>query len=131
MKRKEIIRILELFDAKDQKFKDFGQFDNPKKAKEQFEELAEIRDAFLKEEKNFSPFFTDKVMGRVAQLTGQQGFEDYLSMLFYRVTTYGLSAVAIVVLTLYLLHGQEGFNSIISSDSSNDINFISSLFYEY
>jgi hypothetical protein len=81
--------------------------------------------------KDFSPFFTDKVMGRISQLSQKLGLEEYLSLQLSRVFGYGMAAVAIVLLTLFLLHGQDGFGTVFGSDVSDELNFISYLFYEF
>jgi len=48
-----------------------------------------------------------------------------------RVMAYGMAAVALVFLTLFLLHGQDGFGTVIGTDTSDELNFISYLFYEF
>jgi len=90
-----------------------------------------LRAEFSNRDHSFSPFFTDSIMGRISAITKSPGIEEYLSMLLSRVMTYGITAVVLVILTLYLLHGQDGFSAVLGTDSSNDLNFISSLFYEF
>jgi len=131
MKNKEIERLLEYFDMKDQNNVDFSGFNNPDAAKESYVNLNLIHGELSKCEKSFSPFFTDKVMNKIEKLSYIPGIEDYLSMLLTRVMTYGLTAVIIVFMTIYFLHGQEGIGTVLGTDISNDLNFISSVFYEF
>jgi len=131
MKRKEFKRLLEFLDLKDPVTIDFSDFSDPGKAGKNYEDLLFFRQKSSGLHKDFSPFFTDKVMGRIAQLSHRQGFEEYLSMLLNRVLVYGMTAVVIVFLTLFFLHGQDGIGTVLGTDSSDELNFISYLFYEF
>ena len=131
MKRKEIKKLLSFLDRKDQGQNDFSGFNNPGGAMKSYDELLSIRRNSNENRNEFSPFFTDKVMGTISQMSQHPGLEDYLSMLLNRVMSYGLSAILIIFLTLYFLHGQEGIGTILGTDTTNDINFISYLFYEF
>jgi hypothetical protein len=131
MKKKEIIRLLGLFDQKDLSSPDFSGFSDPDDARNNFNRLKLVRTELSGHDRSFSPYFTDRVMGRIARISQSPGIEEYLSMLFTRVMTYGLTAVVLVVLTLYFLHGPEGFSAVLGTDNSNDVNFISYLFYEF
>jgi hypothetical protein len=130
MKKREIEKLLGLLDNKDQSH-DFSGYSNPDEAKESFVKLGFLRNKLNEREKSFSPYFTEKVMGKISVLTTSPGLEEYLSMLLTRVMTYGISAVLLIFLTLYLFHGQEGIGTVIGTSDSNDINFISYLFYEF
>jgi len=131
MKKKEIRKLLELLDQKDHSSVDFNEFRNPDEVKKDFNVLSFFRGKRAESQNDFSPFFTEKVMGRIAAHSRTQGIEDYLSMQFSRVMTYGLTAVVVLFLALYFLHGQDGLGTLIGTDSSNDLNFISYLFYEF
>jgi hypothetical protein len=130
MKKKEIEKLLRLTDQKVSSQPDFSGFSDPNEARENYSRLILIRKGYSVFERDFSPFFVERVLGRINNLSKGTGIQEYLSMQFNRVMAYGFAAVLIVFLTLYILHGQEGFGTVLRSDSSNDINFISYLFYE-
>ncbi len=131
MKKKELKKLLRLVDHHDHKKADFSGFRNPEKARAAYDELLAYRRTSSDEEPDFSPFFTDAVMGKIARFAQSPGFEEYLSRLFSRVVSYGLTAVVVMLLTLYVLHGQDGFSALFGNDPASDINFISLLFYEF
>ncbi len=131
MKKKELEKLLRLIDKNDRRSVNFSEFKNPEKSEETFNQLDFIRENMPVYERDFSPFFMERIMGRISNLRENQGIVEYLSMQFSRVMAYGTAAVIIVFLTLYFIHGQDGFGTILGADSSNDINFISSLFYEF
>jgi len=131
MKKKEIGKVLELLDQKDLSSFNFNEFRNPDEVIEGFNLLSFFRGKHSESRSDFSPFFTEKVMGRIAAQSHTPGIEDYLSMQFNRVITYGLTAVVALFLVLWFLHGQDGIGTLIGTDSSNDLNFISYLFYEF
>jgi len=131
MKKKELQRLLDIFDQGNREPQDFSEFRNPDEARESFKKLILIRRELSDSNSDFSPFFSAKVMGKISQFSKRPGLEEYLSMQLSRVMTYGLTAVVLVFLTLFFLQGQEGMGLVPGSDSSNDLNFISSLFYEF
>jgi hypothetical protein len=131
MKRKEFERLLGIFDQKDQSPVDFSGFSDPAEARKSYDDLRKFSGTLSGYEKYFSPFFTNRVMGRINNLAQSPGLEEYLSMQFSRVMTFGLTAVILVFLALYIFQGQEGFGTLLGTDRSNDINFISYLFYEF
>jgi len=131
MKKKELESILILLDKSEKNNVDFLGFTNPTEAKELFDSLQLFKINSTDKEKSFSPYFIERVMGKVANLSSNNSLSDYLSLQFSRVMAYGLAAVIIVMLTLYFIQGQEGFVPILGNDSANDINFISYLFYEF
>ena len=131
MKKKEFEKLLGFADQKDHSNHDFSGFKDPEEAKESFKELLFFISKRSGFEKEFSPYFTEKVMNGLFRLTRRQGIEEYLSMQFSKVLTYGLTAVVFVFIILYFLQGQDGIGTIIGTDRSNDINFISYLFYEF
>lgn len=131
MKKKEIEKLVNLTDQKDLNPADFTVFSEPVKAKQYFSLLSLARRRKPDTEPDFSPYFVEKVMGRLNRVVQSPGLDDYLSMLLSKVMTYGLTALALVFLTLYFLHGQDGIGTVIGSDTTNDMNFISYLFYEF
>jgi hypothetical protein len=131
MKRKELEKLLSRLDLKNQDSADFSGFKDPTRAEKSFKRLVYIKENMPSHDKDFSPFFIESVMGRINNLSGNPGVVEYLSMQFSRVMAYGMAAVIIVFLTLFFLHGQEGFGAILGADNSNDINFISYLFYDF
>jgi hypothetical protein len=131
MKNKEFERLLGIVDQKDQRPLDFSGFSDPAAARESYNELIKFRGTLSNYEKYFSTYFTNKVMVRINNLAQSPGLEEYLSMQLSRVMTFGLTAVILVFLALYIFQGQEGIGTILGTDRSNDINFISSLFYEF
>lgn len=130
MKKKEIEKLLRLADQKVTSQPDFSGFKDPSEARENYNRLVLIRKGYPTYEKDFSPFFVERVLGRINNLSHSSGIQEYLSMQFNRVMAYGFAAVLIVFATLYILNGQEGIGTILRSDNTNDINFISYLFYE-
>jgi hypothetical protein len=130
MKKKEIEKLLSLTDQKVTSQPDFSGFKDPGEARENYDKIVLIRREYSTYEKDFSPFFVERVLGGINNLSASTGIQEYLSMQFNRVIAYGFAAVLIVFLTLYFLDGQEGFGTVLRSDSTNDINFISYLFYE-
>jgi hypothetical protein len=130
MKKKEIEKLLRLTDHEVSSQPDFSGFKDPGEVRENYDRLVLIRREYSDYEKDFSPFFVERVMARINNLSHSTGIQEYLSMQFNRVMVYGFAAVLIVFLTLYFLDGQEGFGTVLRSDSTNDINFISYLFYE-
>jgi hypothetical protein len=131
MKKKEFKKLIKFFDHHDQKTVDFSGFKNPEEAKSIYNELLVYRRKGSDSEPDFTPFFTDSVMGKISRYSHSPGFEEYLSRLFSRVVSYGLTAVVVMLITLYVLHGQDGFSALFGNDPGNDINFISQLFYEF
>ncbi len=131
MKRKEFEKLLNLMDRSDPGLNDFSVFSDPVKARKSYDELIFYRSESGTLAKDFSPYFTDKVMGRISQLSRIHGLEEYISMQFSRVMAYGLAAVVLVIITLFFFQGQDGLGTVIGTEASNDINFISSLFYEF
>lgn len=131
MKKKELENILILLDKSEKNNVDFSGFSNPEEAKELFDSLLFYKKNAAPIERNFSPFFIERVMGKVNNLSSNISLSEYLSLQFSRVMAYGLAAVIIVMLTLYFIQGQEEFVHVFGSDSANDINFISYLFYEF
>ena len=131
MKKRYLKKILGLFDQEEHGSFDYSQFDEPERVKNQVNELIMFRDLLAAREKSFSPFFTDRVMGKLNQLVTSPSFEEYLSMQFSKVMAFGLTAVVILFLSLYFMQGIDGINSFLGTDSSNDINFVSSLFYDF
>jgi hypothetical protein len=131
MKKKEFEKLLGLVDQKGQGLPDFSGFSNPDDAKMKFVEILHFRNTPSENEKDFSPFFTESVMGRIKQYPLTHGLEEYLSMQFNRVMAFGLTAVVLTFLTLYFLQGQDGVGTLFGADRTNDINFISYLFYEF
>lgn len=131
MKKKEFNKILFLLDKADKSNIDFSGFSNPVEANELFESLLIYRKNSTSQQKDFSPYFIERVMGKIMNENVNISLADYLSLQFSRVMAYGLVAVIITVLTLYFIQGQEGFIPVLGNDSANDINFISYLFYEF
>ena len=131
MKKKEYKKLLRLIDLHDHAQVDFSRFRNPAKAKDEYDKLIVYRRTSSDNEPDFSPFFTEAVMGKLSRFSQTPGFEEYLSRLFNRVVSYGLTAVVVMLVTLYVHHGQDGFSALFGSDSANDINFISQLFYDF
>jgi hypothetical protein len=131
MKKKEFEKLLGFADQKDHTNLDFSGFKDPAEAKKQFEELLFFVSKRSDFESDFSPFFTEKVMNGIVGFNNRLGIEAYLSMQFSRVMTLGLTAVVFVFIALYFLQGQEGIRNVLGTDQSNDINFISYLFYEF
>lgn len=131
MKKKDFKKLSDLLDLSKPGIIDFSGFSEPEKAGKSYEDFVFFREMTSGVAKDFSPFFTEKVMGRINQLSHRQGLEEYLSMQLSRVMAYGMTAVALVLLTLFLLHGQDGFGTVIGTDTSDELNFISYLFYEF
>mgnify|MGYP006954432678 CR=1 FL=1 len=131
MKKRELKRLLELFDQNNQRHSDYHGFSDPDQARKSYEDLLLFRRKPSDIKKDFSPCFTERVINRITHQTQIPRLEEYLSMQLNRVMTYGLTAVILVFLTLYFLQGQDGIGTVIGTNNSNDINFISYLFYEF
>ncbi len=130
MKKVEIRKLLDFFDRGEPN-SDFSGFADPVEARENYQNLNLIREKYSSIDMDFSPFFTESIMGRISQLAKRPMLEEYLSNLLSRVATYGFTALVLIIITLFFLQGQDGFGSILGTDSNNEVNFISSLFYEY
>ena len=131
MKKKEFEKLLGLFDQKDQPVQDFSGFKEPDRAKGLFRQLIFYRFMLSGNKKVFSPYFADQVMNRIINANHVHGIEEYLSLQFNRVMSFGLAATILFYLALYFFQGHEEFSTIFGIDRSNDINFISYLFYEF
>jgi len=131
MKRKELEKLLGLLDQQAQNPIDFSGFSNPEEAKRRYKQLSVYRLKLGFREMDFSPYFVERVMGKINNLSGNQSLSEYLSLQFSRVMAYGFAAVIVVFMTLYFIHGQDSFGIILGNDNPNDINFISYLFYEF
>jgi hypothetical protein len=131
MKKKELERLLGFVDQNEDETYDFSGFRDSQSAKGTFKDLLLFRESGKHAESDFSSHFADKVMQKVIHLSKKQGIEEYLSMQLYKVVSFGLSAAAIFFLALYLFQAQDGIGPILGTDRSNDINFISYVFYEF
>jgi hypothetical protein len=131
MKKREIEQILKLADESPILKPEFSAFSDPDVASVIYRDILQYRNDRANTEKDFSPFFENKIMGRIASIAKGQSLEDVLSGLFTRVMTYSLTALFLIILTFFIIYGQDGFTIFIGNDSSNDINFISYLFYEF
>lgn len=131
MKKKELEKLLSLADQKDQPVQDFSGFKEPEKAKGFFKQLIFYRSLLSGKKNDFPPYFADQVMNRIINSNQVHGIEEYLSLLFNRVMSYGLAATILLYLALYFFQGHEEFSTIFGVDRSSDINFISYLFYEF
>jgi len=130
MKKAELEKLLERLDTKDYPVLDFSDFTNPEEAKRIYNDFFYFREIY-NDPKDFSPYFTEKVMGKILLMASKSGLEEYLSIFLYRVVAYGVTAVILVFAILMFLQGQDGIGTAIGTESTTDLNFISSLFYEF
>jgi hypothetical protein len=131
MKKREIKQILELADESVNRNPDFSGFSEPDIASAIYRDILRYRKEAGTAVKDFSPFFENKIMSKIASIAKGQSLEDILSGLLSRVMTYSLTALFIIILTFFIVYGQDGFTKFIGNDTTNDINFISYLFYEF
>ena len=131
MKKKDIKRLLELLKADQPEGSDWNMFSDPEGAKQKYTELINLRKNAGFQEFSFSPFFREKVMGKVYELTKTPAFDEILSKFMNRVILSGAITIVVVILILYAYHGQVGVDTLTGIDHDETINFISSLFNEY
>ncbi|MCB9000066.1 MAG: hypothetical protein H6540_08390 [Bacteroidales bacterium] len=131
MNRKEIEKLLSLAESKSADKTEFSGFSEPAEAESKFRLLRTVRANRNEQETGFSPFFTEQVMGKINVLFNKPDIQTYLSMQFSKVFAFGFSTVILILFALYFMHGQINFSAFTGTDSGNEINFISSVFYEF
>jgi hypothetical protein len=79
---------------------------------------------------SFSERFTDRVIDRIFNETvinRQIEFVRSLNNVFYRVAFAGVAAIAVLLLSIFLMEGSLTFNSLVGISESFDENLISLL----
>ena len=74
---------------------------------------------------NFSSHFKDKVLNKLfsAGLTINREIENikYMNLIFYRIAFTGIAAIALLLISIYLMEGSLSLNSFLGlSDNSNE-----------
>ncbi len=131
MKPAEIEEILGMADDAEIRKPDFRRFSDPSGAEEIYQSLLKIKADSGGRKADFTPYFEDRIMNRIYAAASGFSLDEQLSGLLYRVAGYGLTAAALVLITFFLLYGQDAFSVFTGSDTSGDINFISYLFYDF
>jgi hypothetical protein len=131
MKQKDIKKLLELLNSDKLNTSDWKMFSDPEEAKLKYAELKHLRENAGFHEFSFSPFFKERVMSQVYEMTKTPAFEEVLSKFMNRVILSGVITIVLVILILYVYHGQVGVDTLTGIDQDETINFISSLFNEY
>lgn len=131
MKRKDNKILLEYLKTDQPEISDWSVFSDPEEAKLKYAELINLRENAGFQEFSFSPFFREKVMGKVYEMTKTPAFDEVLSKFMNRVILSGVITIVVVILVLYAYHGQVRVDTLTGIDHDETINFISSLFNEY
>lgn len=131
MKKKDIKKLLELLNSDHPESRDWKKFSDPEDAKLKYSELVNLQKNAGFQEFSFSPYFKERVMGMIYEMTNTPAFDEVLSKFMNRVILSGAITIVLVILILYAYHGQVGVDTLTGIDQDETIDFISSLFNEY
>ena len=134
MNRKEFKIMLELLDKERIIDSDWHVFSNREEAQINYSYMKNLRKNAVYDEISFNPWFKERVMGKVYELVNMansQSLDEVLSSLMNKVMVAGTLTILVVLLFLYVYHGQVGVDTLTGIEQDSEINFISSLFNEY
>ncbi len=131
MKQKEYLILLELLDSDTINEAVWKTFSDPQEAKSKYLEFKFLHEHASIDDPGFSPFFKEKIMTKVYELVKTPSLDEILSRLMNKVMLAGTLTILIVMLLLYVYHGQFGVDTLTGIDQDTEFNFISSVFNEY
>ena len=134
MNKKEFKTLLDLLDKERINDSDWQVFTNREEAQSAYSHFKILRKNASDNDAGFSPWFKQKVMGKIYELGNasySQSLDEILSRMMNKVMLAGTIAIIAVILLLYAYHGQVGVDTLTGIDQDSEINFISSLFNEY
>jgi len=131
MKRKEVKILLKILDSDHISDSEFKVFSNPEEARMKYAELKYLHENAGSDQFSFSPFFKEKVMRQIYEISKAPAFDEVLSRFMNSVMISGAITIVIVLLLLFAYHGQLGIDTLTGIEQDDTMNFISSLFNEY